>query len=96
MQLEDVFSQMIRPRILMNAAKIRLQTYSRNKDLKRLIGGSGPPAPRHALERLIRRENRLEQARKTGTADYDMNLHIHIMTAVLQELYLLPNTQRKS
>jgi len=93
MQLEDVFSQMIRPRILMNAAKIRLQTYSRKRDLKRLIGGSKPPDPRHALEYLIPRENRLEQARKTGTADYDMNLHIHIMTAVLQELYLLPKTQ---
>jgi hypothetical protein len=92
MQLEDVFSTTIRPKILMNAAKIRLQTYSRNRDLKRLIGRSKLPEPRHALECLIRRENRLEQARKMGTADYDMNLHIHIMTAVLQELYLLPKT----
>ncbi len=96
MQLEDVLSKIIRPKILMNAAKIRLKTYSRNKDLKRLIGCTELPKPRQALARLMQYENKLETARKKGTANYDMNLHIHIMTAVLQELYLLPKSRQKS
>lgn len=90
MQLEDVLNGIIRPKILVQAAKISLQTYSRDRDLKRLFKVQFLPQPRQALELLVLQETELETARKIGNAAYDMNLHIQIMTALLQELYLLP------
>jgi hypothetical protein len=39
---------------------------------------------------LRTREIDLEKARKKGKAAYDMKLHIQVMTALLQELYLTP------
>jgi hypothetical protein len=90
MQLTDVFKNMPRPKILLKAARICLKTYRRDKELKRLLGAQYTRHPDKVLIRLGRQETELEDARKCGSAAYDMNLHIQVMTALLQELYLLP------
>ncbi|MBL4751561.1 MAG: hypothetical protein JKX71_13435 [Amylibacter sp.] len=90
MQLEDDVAVIKRPKILLLAAKIGLRTYSRNKELKRLFKMRTAPQPPHALGMLRTREIDLEKARKKGKAAYDMKLHIQVMTALLQELYLSP------
>lgn len=95
MQLKDVFKSAIRPKILLKAARIGLKTYSRNRDLKRLIRAQLLPKPGHAMNRLANFECTLEEARETGNAAYDMMLHIQVMTALLQEIYLLPKTGQK-
>jgi hypothetical protein len=90
MQPKAVITTIRRPKILLCAAKFGLKTYSRNKELKRLFKMRTAPQPPHALRMLRTRENDLENARKKGKAAYDMKLHIQVMTALLQELYLMP------
>ncbi len=95
MQLEAVLSRLNRPKILLRAAKIGLGTYSRNKDLQRLLKRTYTPKPPQAFRLLIAHETTLEKARITGNAAYDMKRHIQVMTALLQEANLLPKTGRK-
>lgn len=90
MQLEDVLKDITRPSILMRAARISLTSYSRDRDLKRIFRVQYLPQPRQVLERLVHQETELEEARKTGNAAYDLKFHIQVMTALLQELHLLP------
>ena len=90
MQPQDVYVAIKRPKTLLLAAKIGLKTYSRNKELKRLFKMRTAPQPPHALGMLRTREIDLEKARKKGKAAYDMKVHIQVMTALLQELYLVP------
>ena len=90
MQLEDALRKVKSPKILLQAAKICLKTYSRNRDLKRLFKVQEIPQPMQVIKQLLKNETALEEARKTGNAAYDMKLHIQVMTALLQEIYLLP------
>lgn len=86
----QIFQKILRPKILMQAAKIGLQTYRRETDLKKILGSRGTSDQNQIISQLSDREIELEEARKNGNAAYDMNKHIQIMTALLQELYLLP------
>jgi hypothetical protein len=88
MQLEDVLYDISRPKILLSAAKICMKTYSREKDLKRLIGAFRLNEPYQILKRLTLQESDLENERIYGSATYDMKLHIMIMAALLHELFL--------
>ncbi len=90
MQLEDVLYGMKRPKILLQAAKIGLKTYSRNRVLKHLFKAQKIPQPMQVIKQLMINEMTLEKARKSGSAAYDMKIHIQIMTALLQEICLLP------
>ena len=96
MQPEDVLKEITRPSILMRAARIGLTSYSRDRDLNRIFGVQALPQPRQALERLMHQEMELEETRKTGNAAYDLKFHIHVMTALLQELHLLPKEPYKT
>lgn len=87
---KDALCNVKRPKILLQAAKIGLTTYSRNRDLKRLFKVQEIPQPKQIIKRLLKNEMTLEEARRTGNAAYDMKKHIQVMTALLQEIYLLP------
>lgn len=86
----QIFQKILRPKILMQVAKIGLQTYRRETDLKKILGSRGTSDQNQIISQLSDREIKREEARKNGNAAYDMNKHIQIMTALLQELYLLP------
>ena len=90
MQLKDVMNNVVRPKILLHAARIGLGSYSRDRDLKRIFEGQCLPPTQHTLERLVHRETELEEARLTGDAAYDLKFHVQVMTALLQEFHLLP------
>lgn len=79
-----------RPRLLIRAARHGLEEYRRDRDLRRLIGGSGVPAPIDALPRLISEEARLEDIRGTGDATYSLVRHIEVLIALMAEARLLP------
>ena len=96
MPLNNVLDRILRPKILLKAARIGQNNYSRNRDLKRLIGAQKPPKPEHAVECLIRREVELEEARIVGNATYNVKLHIHVMAALLQEFYLYSKENQKT
>jgi hypothetical protein len=79
-----------RPRLLIRAARHGLEEYRRDRDLRRLIGGSGVPAPIDAVPRLMWEEARLEDIRGKGDAAYSLVRHIEVLIALMAEARLLP------
>ncbi len=86
----SLLSGLQRPRLLIRAARHGLQEYRRDRDLRRLIGGSGLPAPIDALPVLMDEEARLEDIRGTGDATYSLVRHIEVLIAVMAEARLIP------
>lgn len=79
-----------RPRLLIRAARHGLEEYRRDRDLRRLIGGSGVPAPIDAVPQLFWEEARLEDIRGKGDATYSLVRHIEVLIALMAEARLLP------
>lgn len=86
--LMEALSRLKRPPMLIRAARHGLQEYNRNRDLRRLLGGSAPP-PHEAVERLMRTEEELDNARRDGRATYSVARHVDVMIAILAEMLLL-------
>jgi hypothetical protein len=93
-----------RPRLLMRAARIGLQDYRRDRDLRRILPHALFSALKSAshemalvmmaqqgaalLQWLTEEEARIETARRAATADYSPLRHIEVMIALLAELRL--------
>lgn len=75
----------MRPRILMDAAKSGVSNYRRDIHLRRLLGQPNLPGPQQAAVRLICLEQEQEEARSTGAAAYSAVRHVEIMIALLGE-----------
>jgi Family of unknown function (DUF6477) len=84
----SVLETIRRPRLLMQAAKHALAAYQRNRDLRRLIGVETSPA--QAVAKLISVEERVEQTRLSGEADYSPADHIELLAALIAEASRLP------
>ena len=78
-----------RPRILIKAAKIALNHYEREAGLARLLQMRTTPEPDVALARLTDAENALNSERLDGSANYSIERHIKVLTAMLAELYFV-------
>jgi hypothetical protein len=89
--MHDIFSVLEtirRPRLLMQAARHGIAAYRRSRDLRRLIGAEAAPA--QALVKLISAEERIEQTRLSGEADYSAADHIELLAALIAEASRLP------
>ena len=79
---------LIRPRLLVVAARHGLSDYDRDRRLPQLLGlpvGRSLPAHLDAFERLIAQECMLEAARRHHDASWRAADHVAIMTALLHE-----------
>jgi len=85
----DALSRLSRPRLLVRAARHGIQDYCRDRDLKRLIAASSPPAPEAALARLLDEEERVETTRQRGDAGYSLTRHVDLLIALMAEVRLL-------
>jgi hypothetical protein len=82
-----IFENLRRPRILMQAARLGLAEYRRERDLRRLVTcGSSPEETVHTL---ISEEERMERTRLSGDAAYSISRHIEVLIALLAEARLL-------
>lgn len=95
---------LLRPRLLMRAARIGLAEYRRDRDLGRILPQALFPALRTArgadfalalarqgaavLDWLVEEEARLDAARLGAQAGYSPLRHIEVMIALLAELRL--------
>lgn len=79
-----------RPRLLIRAARHGLQDYSRDRDLRRVLGHPATLSPEHTLASLIEREGAMEETRRSGEAGYSIARHIEVLIALLAEAHLLP------
>ena len=93
-----------RPRLLMRAARIGLQEYRRDRDLRRILpqtlfSALKAASPEAAvammatqgaalLDWLTEEEGRIEAARRAATAGYSPLRHIEVMIALLAEMRL--------
>ncbi len=96
MQLEDVSIGVMRPDILVKAARICIKKHTHNRLSTRLLGSKPISKPDQILQWVRHLENELENARKCGSTTYDMKLHIQVMAALLQELSLISQSQCSS
>ncbi len=77
-----------RSRLLISAARLGVQDYRRERDLKRLIKTTRVPGPRRAIMHLLQIESGLEEARKLGEGRYSVVRHVEVMIALMGEAAL--------
>ncbi|MCH8466419.1 MAG: DUF6477 family protein [Roseinatronobacter sp.] len=83
---------LIRPRLLVVAARHALRDYNRASHLPRALGlpaGQILPGPNAAHSELLARERALEHARRMHDASWSAAKHVMVMTALLHESMLL-------
>ncbi|MEP1767469.1 MAG: DUF6477 family protein [Sulfitobacter sp.] len=83
--IHSLLATLHRPRLLMRAARIGAQEYSRNGHLPRLLGYGALPRPAEALMRLIDIEAELERQRIGNEAAYRIVAHVDVLIAIVGE-----------
>lgn len=84
----DVMSRLSalhRPRLLVRTARIGTSTYSRKRDLGRILGYGTLPRPAATILRLMDLEHDINQHRLIGDAGYALTRHIEVLTALIAE-----------
>lgn len=81
-------AQMHRPRLLIQAARLGLSDYRRERDLRRL--GEMATRASDTVPHLLAAERAVEEARKAGTVGYSISHHIELLIALMAEVRLLP------
>ena len=82
-QLSQRLSQLRRPKLLIQAARLGQSDYRRERDLKRL-GGQGLQ-PHAVIAHLLDVEGGIEAERQSGAVGYSIARHIEVLIAVLAE-----------
>ncbi len=77
-----------RPRLLMQAARLGMGAYRRDRDLRRLIGPDSNAE--QVIARLISEEEKIEETRRAGVAHYSPARHVEILSALIAEAHRLP------
>jgi hypothetical protein len=83
----NVLSTLRRPRLLMQAARLGLSDYRRDRDLRRLVRCG--LSPEETVPSLMTVEEQLEATRLAGDAAYSIARHIEVLIALLAEARLL-------
>lgn len=96
--MQDLLSRLKtlhRPRLLVRTARIGASSYSRERDLRRILGTEKPARPAAALMRLLDLEHEVNQQRLSGDAGYAITRHVEVLIAMLGESAYLspPNSQ---
>jgi hypothetical protein len=90
--LRTLMTDFRRPAMLLRAARLGLQDFHRERDLKRLLRTDCTAGPETTLPRLLDAENQLEETRRIGDASYSLCRHIEVLIALMAELRLLRQT----
>lgn len=78
-----------RPRLLVRAARLGVEDYRRERDLRRLTVHAAPDS---AFPRLLEQEAMLEARRLDGDAAYSIARHIEVLIALMAEARLQPRS----
>lgn len=87
--LRTLMTDFRRPAMLLRAARLGLQDFHRERDLKRLLRMDCTVGPESTLPRLLDAESQLEETRRVGDASYSLRRHIEVLIALMAELRLL-------
>ncbi|OIQ37397.1 MAG: hypothetical protein BM558_13005 [Roseobacter sp. MedPE-SW] len=86
--MQDLLSRLNtlhRPRLLVRTARIGAASYSRDRDLRRILGYGQAPRPAVAILRLLDLEHEVNQQRLNGDAGYAITHHVEILIALTGE-----------
>lgn len=78
-----------RPRLMIRAARLGVDDYRRDRDLRRLLGVNLMPAPAEALPALLAAEAEVETVRRDRGRNYSIARHVELLIAMLAEARLL-------
>jgi hypothetical protein len=95
--MQDVMSRLKtlhRPRLLVRTARIGATCYSRQRDLRRILGFGSDPKPAAAIIRLLELEQEVNLQRLRGDAGYILTRHIEILIALMGEADILSASLR--
>ena len=81
-----------RPKLLSQAARIGAKDYNRATVLPRLLGYRRALSPTQAITLLLELEAEMEEARLEGRADYRLTDQVEMLIALVGELRLLKAT----
>ena len=90
--LRQLVTSMRRPQLLIRAARIGMQDYNRDRDLRQLTGQSRTPSPVNAIKALLEAEGAVESTRQAGDASYSVMRHVDLLIALMAETNGLPRT----
>ena len=84
---------LVRPRLLIRAARFGLADYRREGDLKRILKVQSLPQSARALQMLLTEEAQLEHERVEGDANYSVAHHVEVLIALIAEAQLQAASQ---
>ena len=90
--MQDILSMLKtlrRPSLLMRAARIGAEDYSRSSHLPRILGYGVLPKHGSALMRLMEVEATLNDQRMNGDTSYSLVKHIDVLIALVGEARIL-------
>ena len=90
------FSALRRPRLLVRAARFGQQDYRRERELKRVLRCADTPRPVTAVSSLLIEEARLEEARLTHDATYNVVRHVDVLICLMAEVQLLDRAPQQT
>ena len=94
--MQDILSMLKtlrRPSLLMRAARIGAEDYSRSSHLPRILGYGVLPKHGSALMRLMEVEATLNDQRMNGDTSYSLVKHIDVLIALVGEARILRAAQ---
>ena len=84
-----------RSKILISAAKLGLETYNRAKCLGSFFALSTNQPPAQILQSFIDKEGRLNQMRLQQHVQYNIALHVTILTALIAETMKIGGAEKQ-
>lgn len=87
--LLTVLRQLRRPRLLIRAARLGVESYTRAPHLRRVLRTPSPPRTGAALMSLIELEAELESQRASQEASYSIARHVDVLIAMMGEAQIL-------
>ena len=84
----NLFKALRRPNLLIRAARIGVESYRRERDLRRLLRTGRIPPAQAGLQNLLTLEEELETNRQAGDSTYSITRHVEVLTALIAEASL--------
>ena len=84
-----------RPKILINAAKLGLKTYNRATCLGSFLALSMNQHPAQTLQSLSDKEGQLNQMRLQQHVQYNIALHVTILTALIAKTMEIESAEKQ-
>ncbi|KMW56851.1 hypothetical protein AIOL_001808 [Candidatus Rhodobacter oscarellae] len=95
-ELMELLQNMRRPGLLLQAAKLGMKDYNRERTLKRLALPTAEQNATNAVHALMSTEDTMEHARRAGDASYTPSRHVEVLVALLAEIRRLAAPQARA